>query len=262
MLRPEDLKYKPNKQFDEAKAATITYKNQKFVFDPYAFGIGLWLFHSSMKLGPRVAPKELQPILNKLVFGRAYLPSLKDQLKVSDQEKGKLTATSISWLTLKIKALKQGKAVPGSMVNTNRQVRIGDMFFMAYDAKFKDILEYWDAFPLDILLKTDAEHLWSANLHYLSPEYRVVLMTQLLPLIYNDSPTIRIKIGESIKTLIEKYPLMRPCLKCYLRSHIRSKLLKIETNEVGLALWLPVQSFQKKSAPYVWKDSLRIANKK
>jgi hypothetical protein len=48
----------------------------------------------------------------------------------------------------------------------------------------------------------------------------------------------------------------RPCLKKYLYSHIKSRILAVEPEEWDVATYLPVHQFKKAQPKEVWKDSL------
>ena len=46
-----------------------------------------------------------------------------------------------------------------------------------------------------------------------------------------------------------------PCVKRYLRDHVISETVRIDADEWEIAIFLPVERFQKESAAKVWKDS-------
>jgi hypothetical protein len=51
--------------------------------------------------------------------------------------------------------------------------------------------------------------------------------------------------------------LIKPTIKKYLYSHVRSQFLRIDFDEAALAVYLPVQRFVKASESKVWADSRR-----
>jgi len=51
--------------------------------------------------------------------------------------------------------------------------------------------------------------------------------------------------------------LVKPTIKKYLYSHVRSQFLRIDFDEAALAVYLPVQQFRKASESKVWADSRR-----
>jgi hypothetical protein len=50
----------------------------------------------------------------------------------------------------------------------------------------------------------------------------------------------------------------QPCIHMYLHKNIRSKIAFIPPKEWELALFLPLQRFQKKSENVIWKESKAI----
>jgi hypothetical protein len=79
-----------------------------------------------------------------------------------------------------------------------------------------------------------------------------------LPLaIYNDDDEIkRIRITYPILNASSKYKEFRPCLKKYLYSHIKSRILAVEPQEWDIAMYLPVHQFKKEQAKAVWQESV------
>ena len=51
---------------------------------------------------------------------------------------------------------------------------------------------------------------------------------------------------------------IKPCVKRYLASHVESKFLKIEEEQMQLAAMMPVQRFRKEKKEQVWKESRRM----
>jgi len=48
---------------------------------------------------------------------------------------------------------------------------------------------------------------------------------------------------------------VKPTIKKYLFSYVRSNFLRIDNDEAALAVYLPVQQFKKRSDSYVWGQS-------
>ena len=48
-----------------------------------------------------------------------------------------------------------------------------------------------------------------------------------------------------------------PCVKRYLGTNVRSNTVRINADEWEIAIFLPVERFQKESKNTVWKDSRR-----
>lgn len=137
----------------------------------------------------------------------------------------------------------------------------GTMYMYTYDPKWKDKLPYYDTFPLIFPVDFAEGGFYGLNLHYLHPKARAILMDKLYTFASDQKMDTKTKLNLSYNLLksTEKLKLFKPCFKRYLVSHVRSKFLTIYPNEWELALMLPLQQFQKKSAQYVWDESARIA---
>lgn len=142
---------------------------------------------------------------------------------------------------------------------TLTDVLIGNMFFFFYDAKHKKTLPYWDRFPLIFPLELYDDGFLGLNLHYLDRNLRVRLFDKLLQFKNNDryDDTTKLKLSYALLASVAKFPEVRPCVKRYLSSHVRSQFVRVHPSEWEIALFLPVEMFQKQSADYVWAESRR-----
>jgi hypothetical protein len=174
---------------------------------------------------------------------------------------------SYKWLMQKIGNLRNPTVSSALMTKEkHRYVRpsdrqkflMGGLYFFVYDPKGKAELPYYDRFPLVIPLKRTPDGFIGLNLHYLPLRYRINFLKKLLPLaIYNDEDEIkRIRITYPILDASSKYKEFRPCIKQYLYSHVKSRILSVEHNEWDIAVFLPIQQFKKAKPQEVWKDSV------
>ena len=51
---------------------------------------------------------------------------------------------------------------------------------------------------------------------------------------------------------VKNIPLVKPTIKKYLYKHVRSSFLKIDLTQAAIAVYLPVQQFQKRSDTSVY----------
>ena len=58
--------------------------------------------------------------------------------------------------------------------------KIGRLYLFQYDAKMKDILPYWDVWPLIFPFDYAPNGFYGINLHYLAPKDRIKLMITLI----------------------------------------------------------------------------------
>jgi len=153
------------------------------------------------------------------------------------------------------KTVNQDRLFQGSVL-TNTPLP-GRMFMYVYDAKTKKELPYWDAFPLIFHVNTVADGFYGINLHYLDPALRARLMDALYSTVNNTNydDSTKLNISYSILKSASNLRYFKPCFKKYLFSHVKSRMIYVEPKEWDIALFLPLQKFQKESAENVWKES-------
>lgn len=184
-----------------------------------------------------------------------------------------MSRESMKWLVTKVASLRNPLAISIPMAkeksrfvpkgaapvaSTTKKFRIGSMYFFVYDPKGKNDLDYYDKFPLVIPLQSYSDGFLGLNLHYLPMKYRIYFMRKLMPkaILNDDNEIMRLRISYEILDASRKYKEFRPCVKRYLYSHIRSRILAVEPEEWDIAMYLPVQQFKKAPASKVWKESV------
>lgn len=142
------------------------------------------------------------------------------------------------------------------------RVQVGSMYMFFYDPKHKKTLPYYDQFPLIFPFKQEKGALWGLNLHYLPHQYRAKLMDALYDLTTNERYDEKTKLELSYETLngVSRFKYFKPCVKMYLREHLRSRFMYVYPSEWDIALWLPLERFEKATKSKVWADSRRIIN--
>ena len=139
-----------------------------------------------------------------------------------------------------------------------RGYEIGQMMLFNYDPKLKRKLPYYDTFPLVFPIEPRDNGFLGLNMHYLPLRQRAMLMDALYTLRtdnrYNESTAL--KISYQILKRSARYKLFKPCVKHYLNSHIKSRRIKIDPVEWDMALFMPLQRFQKASSSQVYSKSM------
>jgi hypothetical protein len=162
----------------------------------------------------------------------------------------------------KTRSVTEGKLLQSREALTNR-LEVGKMFLFSYDPKTKADLPYYDTFPLIFPIKKLPDGFLGLNLHYLPYVLRAKLMDLLYA--YVSDPKLddntKLKISYSILNNAATNKYIAPCIKRYLSDHVRSKFIAIVPVEWDIALFLPVQRFQKATSTQVWRDSTRMVNK-
>ena len=162
---------------------------------------------------------------------------------------------SVAWFRNKIKEL--GDPTPSQLlrdgdVSATPFDGLLNMFF--YDPKMKKKLRYYDRFPLILPIETYSNGFLGINFHYLSMPMRVRLLDRVMKFANNkklDDTTFINADYQRLKRVRE----IKPCLKRYLNSNVRSRFRKIKSDEFIVAALLPVQRFKKKSDSHVYAKS-------
>ncbi len=174
------------------------------------------------------------------------------------------------WFKQKIRDLHLQTIPHGVGLTTTTVPLPGHMFLYHYDAKFKDELPYWDTYPLVLPFNVKSDRFWGLNLHYLPPEYRLMLLGALNKLVVDSKISNQKRMEMSWHILSESTRLnyIKPCVHQYLLTgnHVKSKLLLIDSEEWYNAVLLPLEAFKGKNKDgkfvnvdkrRVWNDSLR-----
>lgn len=175
---------------------------------------------------------------------------------------------SIDWFRSKLQSVLKGlrpTKVPADLRNklvsrvvTPREIKIGQMYLFIYDPKLKDVLPYYDTFPLIFPIEIYSDSILGINLHYLPPLLRVKLLDALYDTINNDKydETTRLNISYNILKGASRYRYFKPCIKKYLLSNIRSNMFYVSPDEWGGAVLLPTENFVKATKSKIFSDSL------
>lgn len=138
---------------------------------------------------------------------------------------------------------------------------VGKLYFYEYDAKHKDTLPYWDRYPLVFPFsaykaKDGAEIVLALNMHYLPPALRLVAFRALLKLKsearFRKSTRLKLE-WDTIKAMSEsKY--FKHAVHAYRMDHVRSTFVEIPAQAWELAMFLPLQRFQKGGKAAAWSN--------
>lgn len=136
-------------------------------------------------------------------------------------------------------------------------IKPGQMYMYNYDPKYKDTLPFYDKYPLIFPFRVESDRFWGINLHYLSLPMRASLMDGLYELVNNTryDATTKLRLSYQALTAASRLRYFKPCVKQYLFSHMRSQFMYIYPSEWDIALFLPLERFEKKTKTQVWSES-------
>jgi len=173
-----------------------------------------------------------------------------------------LSRASVTWLQKRMASLKSPTKLAREIVsekNRNGTFEVGGLYHFFYDPLTKNKLPYYDTFPLIIPLRIDKDGFLALNLHYLPPMYRATFLDKLMPLALKNErndPT-RLRVTYDILKITQSVKEFKPCLKKYLESQIRSRIVPVEPNEWEVALFLPTAIFKGATEKKVYAESLK-----
>ena len=161
------------------------------------------------------------------------------------------------WLQSKVESLSPNRAALMQDGNSKDKSMIGRMYFYFYDPKTKDMLPYYDRFPLVIPIERYSDGFLGLNLHYISPRQRFFLLDKLSVFLNNH------KYDESTRFALS-YDVLKnatnafegtPCIKKYLYKQVKSRFLEISADEWDIAALIPYEYFSGATKNRVWADS-------
>ena len=194
-------------------------------------------------------------------INEGLLDKLKTAIKTSTA--GAKARAAGDWFREKVR--QAGASAKMKAVTPNQLLRrqpddnilLGKMFFYKYDPKFAKKLPYWDMYPLVFPFERAPGGFYGLNLHYIPPRDRAVLMDNLNQYASNNKYDKTTRLELSYR-LLKRYGRAVPCVKRYLGDRIVSQTVRIDADEWEVAIFLPVERFQKASKGEVWKDSRRF----
>lgn len=196
------------------------------------------------------------------------MASLFDTLQLGALRSGITLRTKASkkWFQEKIEDMKKPSRTAllrDNALEPSSREMVGNMYMYFYDPKGKQDLPYYDRFPLVVMIERYKDGFLGLNLHYLRPDIRAKFLDELMKLAPGKvkSNTRLLKAKYDLLQSTRKFKEFRPCLKRYLGSQIRSKVVRVPMPEWEIAIFLPTDQFVKASKTEVWNESIRIARK-
>jgi len=196
------------------------------------------------------------------------MASLFDTLQLGALRSGVTLRTKASkkWFQDKIEGMKKpsrAALLRDTALEPSQREMVGNMYMYVYDPKTKKELPYYDRFPLVVMIEKYKDGFLGLNLHYLRPDIRAKFLDELMKLAPGKvkSNTRLLKAKYDLLQSTRKFKEFRPCLKRYLGTQIRSRVVRVPMTEWEIAIFLPTEQFVKASKTEVWNESIRIARK-
>lgn len=149
----------------------------------------------------------------------------------------------------------------GHMVTRVTANEIGRLCMFYYNPKHRETLPYYDRFPMIMPIRMDPKGFLGINFHYLPHKQRAILMDVINEKIIKNKRYItdrkKIQMSYAIMKRTIKSPLYVPTIHQYLYSHVKSRLYMVEHELWNIALFLPLERFEKATKGRVHMESLR-----
>lgn len=178
------------------------------------------------------------------------------------------TRQSLEWHKNKILSLFGSKFIHPANIfdksNYKNRPQPGTIVTFKYSPKNADTLNYYDTYPLVLILDVYPGGFMGLNFHYLSPAHRALFMDRLYDYMQYSNKNKRFQINITYN-ILKNRPLLnyyRPCIKKYLNSYIGNFFYTLMPHEWDVALFLPTENFMKESESVIWKESAEIIRKK
>lgn len=161
--------------------------------------------------------------------------------------------------------------IDGDFIYEKHAIFIGGMFQYVYDAKTKEDLPYWDAFPLVIPFNTTENGFIGLNLHYLPKLLRAQMLDKLMEYAKykktgSNGQRVYMELSYSMLKRLSELPYLQHCVKRYLWTHVRSKVIRIDAEFWEEVAMLPTQQFKVNNTAtttrQVWADARKTTRKK
>ena len=165
---------------------------------------------------------------------------------------------SMRWYRDKVREIVPRKLNESNIISSiregNSSVRptYGDMNLFYYNPKLRQSLPYYDVFPLVIPVQRYTDGFLGINFHYLSIPMRLGLLEHM--------QKVTAPGKEAGWRAVSKIRFIKPCVKRYLATQVKSRFLFIDEEQTQIAAMMPVQKFKKQGDRKVHADSRRMVN--
>lgn len=179
----------------------------------------------------------------------------------------KAALKSQAWFAEQVKYLGDAVSPNSVMSNSNRRrstIMPGYMHMFFYNAKYADILPYYDTFPIIFPFSRDAETFTGINFHYLPVKMRVVLLKRLLEFATDSKlkESTKMEMQWSYVSGLARFSGVKSAVKKYRFDHVQSQFLFVPAPQWFNAVMIPFERFKTgESGKYyskekVWSDSI------
>lgn len=172
-----------------------------------------------------------------------------DLLRASASVLASKSLTSDDWFKDSVKDLASDKPKinPNKVFMKSSMPMIGGMYLYLYDPKYKDVLPFYDMYPLTLPVEMYVDGFLGINLHYLPPLARVRLLNSLIEFTDENKYKMNKRLSISYEILKGYSNLFKGadgCIKRYLYNHVRSSFHEVDPSDWEKAATLPLHRWK------------------
>ena len=172
------------------------------------------------------------------------------------------TRESRAWFRKRVQNMRVNRRelMDADMIEKKPSSISGAMYMFFYDAKMRDTLPYWDAFPVVIAVGPAKGGFYGLNLHYLPIPLRAKFLDNLMDITNNKryDETTQFSLSYQYLKATSKMKYFKPCFKHYLTNQVEGQLSYIPPPEWEIATFLPAAQWQKGSQSQAYRDSRKM----
>jgi hypothetical protein len=165
----------------------------------------------------------------------------------SPLENAQRSKESLEWFKGRLRKIRQpvNKLLTDDDFPIVSRPELGRMYMYLYDAKYQDLMPYWDKFPLTIVFDLLTDGFMGINLHYIAPRYRTALLLSLYEIaVDNDNDEEqRVALSYQLIKSVSGLKYAKPCVKRYLYGHVNSRIAEVPMENWDMMAMLPSQKF-------------------
>lgn len=201
---------------------------------------------------------------NKTGTELQILKNIENQFKSKTSDVSRYTRESADWFRKYIPRA-YNKANSGQLFKDQsllkNKVQLGKLYCFHYDAVWKHKLNNWDAFPMifpfsSYKSKEGKEIILGLNVHWLPPKERMLMFIALLKF-RNESryrKSTRLQLEWQLLKAMSESKLYSKAVHAYRLDHVKSQFVEIPSQSWEMAIFLPVDNFQKGSRQSAWNQ--------
>lgn len=137
------------------------------------------------------------------------------------------------------------------------KLRLGYLYLMVYNPKWKKELPFYDILPLFFVLGRQGDRVLGVNIHYLPYTFRVNLAKKLMQATKNRHRITYQDIKKAWQSAKVPAGFAMVCIRSYLYNHIMSEIKQFDWESYKVAVQNVMPRFKKEAETRIYKTILQ-----